>query len=61
MKQQKLQEQIEDAGCPYFFEEDCGRKMTSEIFDRYCLDKYKECHTYQFIQNEGDNFVGSKK
>ena len=60
MKQKKL-ENFEDAGCPFFFDEDCGAKITETIFNKYCLDRYQECHTYQFIQKDGERYVGSKK
>ena len=63
MTKEKLEtyKAFEDAGCPYFFEEDCGAKITETIFNKYCLDDYKKCPTYQFIQRDGDKYIGSKK
>lgn len=26
----------EDVGCPYFFDEDCGAKVTEAIYNNYC-------------------------
>ena len=32
-------------GCPYFFEQEkCDEKVTEEIYNKFCLDKYQDCH-----------------
>ena len=50
-KENNIEQKLEDAGCPYFFEDDCGVKITDETFNKYCLDDYKSCSAYKFLEN----------
>ena len=51
MKQQKLETELKDAGCPYFFDTKCSASMfiNNTRFQEYCLDNFKECETYKNI------------
>ena len=54
-KENNIEQKLEDAGCPYFFEDDCGVKITDETFNKYCLDDYKSCSAYNFLENKNEN------
>ena len=41
-----IDENIEEAGCPFFFADDCKVKVNDNIFNLYCLDKYWRCNSY---------------
>ena len=62
-EKKNLQEKLEEElfGCPYFFDNDCDIKITETIFNKYCLEDYKKCYTYQFIQKDEGRFIGSRK
>jgi len=49
---QKLETELKNAGCPYFFDNRCHEEIYDLRFQEYCLDNFKQCETYKKIIKE---------
>ena len=49
-RQKELERDIEEFGCPYFFNEKCKMDIPDERFKIHCLEDFKSCEAYKLIE-----------